>query len=120
MSDVKISVSNRLGENTTKYRQAEQLLAAILTCIMNTNLSQMTAAISKDDTPTDQVTTKYLYDIPATDAIKAIKWADYANSCHTPAALQQGHRCTAARMHLSEPSSGGSHTHHCKARLPSR
>ena len=40
----------------------------------------MSSAIDKNDTPTDQVTTKYGYDIPASDAIKAIKWEDYANA----------------------------------------
>jgi len=79
LSNVAISVANRLGTRDTAYHQAEKLLAGILTCLINTNLSQMTADISGDATPTEQVTTKYGFDIPASEAIKKIKWSDYAN-----------------------------------------
>ena len=89
LDEVKFTVAQRLqSEKLEEYRKVEKLLSGILSCIMNTNLSGVTSDVSATDKAGDNA---YVFDLSA-DAIKNIKWSDYANttgkSPYTPTADQ--------------------------------
>ena len=72
LADVKFRLGKRLSsEKKTEFEQIQDLLAAILTCIMNTNRG--TSPADADDVPEEGVD-PYGYTIPTTPQLK---WVDY-------------------------------------------
>lgn len=77
LSDVTFTVEQRLNaDKLTEYRKVENLLAGILTCIMNTSLKGVTDDVAATTVVGDNA---YGYALTA-DEIKNIKWSDYNNA----------------------------------------
>lgn len=90
LSNIIFSVKRRLDDNdNANFKKTEKLLAGLLSCIMNTDFSQETAAIDKDATPTGG-SNKYDFDIAlkrikhddndGTSITQTISWSDYAST----------------------------------------
>ena len=85
LDEMMITVNQRLASGKmTEYQKVEKLLSGILTCIMNTNLNNVTADVTAISTAGNNA---YGFDLTA-DEIKNIKWSDYVradgNSPFTP------------------------------------
>ena len=86
LADIKFTTAQRIsGDKLTEYRKVEKLLAGILSCIINTNLSNVTSNVLATDVAGDN---PYGFALVATD-INGIKWSDYVRadgkSPYTPA-----------------------------------
>ena len=80
LSDVTISLGQRLtGDNLTTYRQVEDLLSAVLTSVMATNLAgDKHVAIVATDYPMEGVSA-YGFDVATTEYPADLTWESYAN-----------------------------------------
>lgn len=80
LSDVTISLGQRLtGDNLTTYRQVEDLLSAVLTSVMATNLAgDKHVAIVATDYPMEGVSA-YGFDVATTEYPTDLTWESYAN-----------------------------------------
>jgi hypothetical protein len=80
LNDVTFEAGRRLtGENQTNYHKIEDLLAGVLTVVMNTNLAGSNhVKINATDRPADGVAA-YGFDVAVGDYPNTLKWADYAN-----------------------------------------
>ena len=87
LSNVAFEVEKRLtAENKAKFTKIQQLLAGMLTCIMNTNLEgDHHTAIVATNTPGTGIPA-YGFDI-ATDEYNEFTWGDYANANGTSPAI---------------------------------
>lgn len=82
LNNVTFTIGRRLtGENLAKYRQMENLLSAILTAAMNTNLSGTNhVAISAAGKPVDsEGMAAYGFDVATTEYPATLSWESYAN-----------------------------------------
>lgn len=81
LNNVTFSLGKRLsGANLTKYRQIENLLSAVLTIIMNTNLAGTNhVAISATATPLEGVA-PYGFNVAENEYPADLTWASYANA----------------------------------------
>ena len=83
LSNITFTLGKRLtGDNLTKYRQMENLLSAILTAIMNTNMSGTNhVAISATAKPIDaDDMAPYGFDVATTEYPADLTWESYANA----------------------------------------
>ena len=80
LSDVTISLGQRLtGDNLTTYRQVEDLLSAVLTSVMATNLAgDKHVTIVATDYPMEGVSA-YGFDVATTEYPADLTWESYAN-----------------------------------------
>ena len=86
LSAVSFEVEKRLSEdNKVKYQEIQTLFAAILTCIMNSNLDGTAhrGDISATDKPVD-CDIPYGFDIPNTE-YNVVYWKDYVGATYSPA-----------------------------------
>ena len=85
LSDVSFEVQKRLSEdNKEKYSEIQTLLAAILTCVMNSNLDTgHRGDISGDDAPSG-CDIPYVFDI-ADNEYNVVYWKDYVGATYSPA-----------------------------------
>lgn len=83
VNGVTITLGQRVtGDNLTKYRQIENLLSAILTALMNTNMAgDNHVAISASGKPLDEDDmAPYGFDVSTADYPADLSWASYANA----------------------------------------
>ena len=80
LSGVTISLGQRLsGDNLTRYHQVEDLLSAVLTSVMATNLAgDNHVAISATDYPMSGVA-PYGFDVATTEYPSTLTWESYAD-----------------------------------------
>ncbi len=81
LNEVTFTLGKRLtGDNLTKYRQMENLLSAILTAIMNTNMAGSNhVAIVATSKPFEGVE-PYGFDVATSEYPADLTWESYANS----------------------------------------
>ena len=70
ISATNFELSPRINGNVTKFRKIEELLAGVLTCIMNTNLS--------GDNHVNLPAERYTFDVSTDEYPATLTWRDYA------------------------------------------
>ena len=76
LSDITFSISRRLASDQEEnFRKIEKLLSGILSCIMNTNLSGVTSAVTAETVVGGN---EYRFNL-TTDDMHNIEWSDYVN-----------------------------------------
>ncbi len=81
LSDVTFSVKRRIADKLENLQKVENILAGILSCIMNVNLSNVNEDISAASTAGNN---PYVFDVTADEKLKGIKWEDYAKNGKSP------------------------------------
>ena len=85
LNDITFSLSQRLSvDKLEEFQKIEKLLAGIITCIMNVDLSNVTEGVSASTKAGDNA---YVYDLSA-DELTPISWAAYATSNGNQYALE--------------------------------
>lgn len=82
LANVNFQLGRRLStDDKTKFKEVQKLLAAILSCIMETNRGS--SAVAYNDTPTGEGVPAYGFDLPA-DLKPNMKWSAYNSMTTSP------------------------------------